>query len=265
MSPAPLPAPPAVSGFAPRAVGFQEAGSLLRETWKLVFLSPGRLIGLYLAIYLPVQLVSGMALVVMPLRSALVSIGFAGYYLALEAAYRGRPPGLSDLAGLVRMPRGLWALLALAGLFSVLAVWGLWWLDMGTAQLRELLTAPLAAAADPARAAEAVMTVSNPPLAQKIEAVAMENLIDIPLLFLQPLCVLRSWSATRTLSANLIASLANWRWALVLAVALGAAGFALYDWQPQGLGSTFLLLAADVAIGIVSNAFTLVLMHRALG
>lgn len=264
MSPAPYPAPNAQSGFAPRAVALREAGPLLRAAAAVVLFSPARLVGLYLAVYLPVQLISGTAVAAMPVRAILASIGFAGYFYALEAACRGRPPGLGDLGAVLRLPGDRLVLLGLAGLLSVFAVWASWWLDLGTTQIRLLLTAPLAVAGDPAHAADAVMTVSNPPLAQMIEAVTVENLIDVPLLFLQPLCVLRSWSATRTLSANLLASLANWRWGLVLAGVLGAVGLALYAWQPHDAAGTFLLLVADVAVGIVSNAFILVLMHRAL-
>ncbi len=252
--------------FAPHPVAVRGIGQLLGETRSLLAVAPGRLLGLYLLVYLPVQLLSGTAYLAMPLRAIVASIGFAGYYCALEAARLGRMPGLRDMAAPWRLPPDKLVLLGLAGLVPVLLVWLVWWLDLGSLELDRLLTAPLAdAAADSTRdPLSAGLTVSDPALVQKIEAVAVENLLDIPLLLLQPLCVLYAWSATRTFSANLLVSLTNWRWGLLLAVLLTPAGLILYSWHPQGLLQNLVLLSTDIVFGIVPSAFSLVLMHHSL-
>jgi hypothetical protein len=240
----------------------------MREAVALLGAAPARLIGFYLLIYLPVQLLSGTAYLAMPLRGILASIGFAGYFCALEAVHRGQVPKLLDMARAWRLPGDKLLLLAMAGLGPVLLVWLVWWLDLGTQLLDQLLSAPLAGSAEGAapsgEALGALLSVSDPALAQKVEAVVIENLLDIPLLLLQPLCVLHFWSATRTLSANLLASLANWRWGLLLAVVLTPVGLALYSLHPQSVAGNLLLLTVDVALGIYLSALTLVLMHHSL-
>ena len=266
MSPAPDATPGRDSSFAPRPVAFQLGGQLLRETSAILAAAPGRLLGLYLLIYLPVQLLSGPAYLAMPLRASLASVGFAGFYCALEAARLGRAPGLRDLAGPWRLPRDKLVLLCLGGLVPVLLVWLAWWIDLGSLELGKLLANSLAdGGADSARDnLSTVASVSNPALGQKIEAVLIENLADIPLLLLQPMCVLFSWSATRTFSANLMVSLANWHWGLFLAAALTPIGLSLYSYHPGTLSGDLLLLIADVAVGIFLNAFCLVLLHHSL-
>jgi len=255
-------------GFAPRPVEWRSAGVLLRESNALLAAAPARLVGMYLLIYLPIQLLSGTAYLAMPLRGILASIAFAGYFCALEAARRGQAPALLDIVRPWRLPRDKLLLLALAGLVPVLLVWLAWWMDLGSLALDKLLAAPLAGAEGAAAAGgeplSALVSVSNPALAQRIEAVAIENLVDIPLLLLQPLCVLHFWSGTRTFSANLLASLVNWRWGLLLAVLLTPIGVGLYSFQPDGLAGILLLLLTDVGIGIYVSAFTLVLMHHSL-
>jgi hypothetical protein len=257
-------------GFAPRPVPWRSGGQLLRESAAILAAAPGRLVGMYLLVYLPVQLLSGTAYLAMPLRGILASVAFAGYFCALETARRGNVPGLLDMARPWRLPPDKLILLGLAGLVPVLLVWLAWWIDLGGPALDKLLTAPLAEAATD-RAAQvagepltAFLSVSNPALAQRIEAVTIENILDIPLLLLQPLCVLHTWSATRTLSANLLASLANWRWGLCLAVVLAPIGLALYSFHPDSLAGNLLLLVTDVGLGIYLSAFTLVLMHHSL-
>lgn len=265
MQPAPLGMPARTGGFAPRPVPLRQAGRVLQESAALVAAWPGRLVGLYLLIYLPVQLFSGSAYLAMPLRAVLASIGFAGIFGALEAIRGGRAPGLRDMAQAWQLPRDKLVLLGLAGLVPVLLVWLVWWLHLGSARLDALLTAPVAVAPEPSQdAAAGAMGVGNPPLGLKIETVAVDGLLSIPLLLLQPLCVLYSWNASRTFSANLLASLANWRWGLILAVVLFPLGLALYSYQPQGLLESLLLLLADVATGIYLSAMCLVLMHRTL-
>ena len=86
----------------------------------------------------------------------------------------------------------------------------------------------------------------------------------MPLLFLQPLCVVFAWTATRTLSGSLLVWLANWRWALLLTLALIPISFGIDEFDTTSGAQVFLALAGEVAVEVVLSAFTLVLLARAL-
>lgn len=252
------------SAFAPRAVPWSEAGAALREAADITLAYPWRLVGLYLLIYVPfLMFFGGVAYLAMPLRGIYESVFFAGYFCALEAARARRAPGLADLFGLWRLPHDKLLLLALAGLAPVVLTWLAWGLDLGWSDLDTLLRARLAPGAEAGEAA-AAFGPGHPALAQRIEAAAVENLLGIPLLLLQPLCVLYAWSASRSLSANLLASLRNWRWGCLLGVIFLPLGVALNAYEPQSAVEELGLLALAVVLSVYLSAFTLVLMHRTL-
>jgi len=251
---------PVPRAFAPRPVSIELTGRLARRSFAVLRAAPGRLLLLYLFVYLPLLLLlTDAAYLAMPLRGVLASIGFAGFYGALQRAADGEAPGLREMVRPWLLPADRIVLLALAGLLPVLAIWLVWWFDLGSAGLDGLLSVPLGAAPADAKAGPA-----SPALAQLVEMIAVENLLNLPLLLLQPLCVLHDWSATRTLSANLLASLANWRWGVLLAMVAGPLALALNAAPLDNPAVLPLVLVADVGFGMFLSAFTLVLLQYTL-
>ena len=236
--------------FAPRAVGWREFQSLVQEAVALLGAAPARLCGLFLLVYLPVQLLSGIPYAAKPLRLALASIGLAGYFVALEAARSGRVPGLLNMLVPWRLPAEKLVLLAASGLLPLLCVLLVWWFDLGWDTVDNFLGGPPPA--------------DGMSLRQQLEFELAFNIAGVPLLFVQPLCVLYSWSASRSLSANLLAVAANWRWALALALISIPIDLGLSAFDQGSAPEILLSLLADVAIEMAMGAFTLVLLQRSL-
>ncbi len=245
--------PPAPSGaprrFAPQPVGLEELPALARATVAVIGGAPWRLVGLYLVVFLPFQLLLGVPYLGRPLGSAFASVGFAGYFAAMDAVRLGRAPAFADLLRPWRMPSAKLALLAVAGVVPLLFVVLVWWADLGVAQLDTLLSG----------ADQGLLGAR-----QQVEFIVVFNAVGMPLLFLQPLSVLYTWTASRTLSANLIVCVANWRWALALTLVAIPIGIGLASLDPSSAADTLLSLIAEVAVDMVLSAFTLVLMRRSL-
>lgn len=246
--------PPALWGtprkFAPQAVGWDQFPSLMQQTAALIGAAPGRLCALFLLIFVPIQILPGVPYIGMPLRETLASIGFAGFFVALEVVRQGRRPTLLDMACPWRLPGDKLVLLVASGLVPLLAVLLVWWMDIGGTELNAYLSG---------HAPEGGL-----PVRQQIEFVVIFNLVSMPLLFLQPLCVLCSWSATRTLSATLLAWIANWRWALLITLVLIPVAIGLESFDPGSVLEIVLSLVSEVAVEIALSAFTLVLLQRSL-
>jgi hypothetical protein len=236
--------------FAPRAVGVEELRSLLQETVTLLSAAPARLCGLFLLVYLPVQLLSGIPYAAKPLRLAIASIGLTGYFVALEAVRSGRVPGLLNMLVPWRLSAEKLILLAVSGLLPLLCVLLVWWLDLGWDTVDNFLSGPPPA--------------DGISLRQQMEFELAFNISAIPLLFIQPLCVLYTWSASRSLSANLLAVAANWRWALALALIAIPIDLGLSAFDEGSVPEVLLSLLADVAIEMAIGAFTFVLLQRSL-
>jgi hypothetical protein len=237
-------------GFAPRVVGLDEFFSLLQQTGALLGAAPARLCGLFLLVFLPVQLLSGVPYAAMPLRFSIAAVGLSGYFVALEAARAGRVPGLLNMLAPWRLPAGKLILLVVSGLLPLLCVLLVWWFDLGWEAVDSFLGGAVPADGFTMR--------------QELEFVLVFNLVGTPLLFIQPLCVLYSWSASRCLSANLLAAAANWRWALALALISIPIAIGLDAFDQKSAAEMLLCLVADVAIQMGMGAFTLVLLQRAL-
>lgn len=223
---------------------------MLRETAGLLGASPGRLCGLFLMIFLPVQMVSALPYAAMPLRFSIAAVGLAGYYVVLEALRQGRPARLLDMLAPWRLPPDKIILLVASGLVPLLAVLLVWWFDLGWEAVDAFLGGEIPADGFPVR--------------QEVEFVLVLNLVGTPLLFIQPLCVLHTWTATRSLSANLLAFAANWRWAAALALVSIPIAIGLDSFDPKTVPEILLSLAADVAVEMGLGAFTLVLLNRSL-
>jgi hypothetical protein len=237
-------------GFAPRPVRAGEFVALLQEAAALVGAAPGRLCGLFLLVFLPVQLLSVVPYAAMPLRFSIAAVGLAGYYSALEAVRAGRPATIMDMLLPWRLPADKVILLVASGLLPLLAVLLVWWFDLGWDAVDAFLGGRVPADGFPMR--------------QEFEFVLVINLVGTPLLFVQPLCVLYSWSASRSLSANLLAFVANWRWALALALISIPIAIGLDAFDPKSIPEILLSLMADVAVEMALGVFTLVLLQRSL-
>jgi len=222
----------------------------MRESAALLGAAPARLTALFLLVFVPVQLLPNVPYIGMALREALASIGFAGFFVALASARQARRPTILDIAQAWRLPGDKLLLLVASGLVPLLFVLLVWWLDLGGAQLDALLSG---------RGPEGVL-----PERQQLEFVVIFNLVGMPLLFVQPLCVLYAWSATRTLSANLLAWHANWRWALVIALVLIPIAIGLDSFDPGSISEILLSLISEVVVEIALSAFTLVLLEHSL-
>ena len=239
-----------VRRFAPRPVDLAQFPGLLRETAALLAAAPARLGGLFLLVFVPIQILPNVPYIGMGLREALASIGFAGFFVALDSVRQGRRATLLDMAKAWRLPGDKLLLLVASGLVPLLVVLLVWWWDIGGVQLEALLSGRAPQVALPGR--------------QQLEFVVVFNLVGMPLLFVQPLCVLFPWSATRTLSADLLTWMANWRWALLIALALIPIAIALDSFDPASVPEILLSLISEVAVEIALSAFTLVLLQRSL-
>ncbi len=246
-----VPAPSGVPRpFAPRPVGLDQFASLLHESAAILGRAPGRLFGLFLLVFLPIQILPSVPYAAMPLRTTLATIGFAGFFRVLESVRHGRPATLADMIAAWKLPADKLVLLAASGLLPLLAALLLWWFDMGGSQLDAYL-----GGREPGSALG---------LRQQVEFVVVLNLAGMPLLFVQPLCVLCAWSGTRTLSANLIAWIANWRWALLLTLVLIPLAIGLDSFDPENALEILLSLGGEIVVEIALSAFTLVLLQRSL-
>jgi hypothetical protein len=247
-----MPHSEAPRGFAPHVVGFNEFGSMVQETAGLLGAAPARLCGLFLMIFLPVQLISTPLLhyAALPLRFAIAAVGLAGYYVVLEALRQGRPATLLDMLQPWRLAPDKIVLLVASGLVPLLAVLLVWWFDIGWEAVDAFL--------------DGQVPPEGLPLRQEIELVLVVNVVGTPILYVQPLAVLRSWTASRTLAANLLAFLANWRWALALAAVSIPIDIGLDAFDPKTVPEILISLLADVVVEMALGAFTLVLLQRSL-
>jgi hypothetical protein len=243
--------------FAPRRVPLSGAGSLARETLALMGRAPARLAALALLLGV-LDFFPALAFHAFPgmLAGAVFStILYTGYFRALEGADRGRLPGIKDLGSVFLLPPPKYLLLAICGAIPFLFVLLAWWLDWGPAAMADWAALP----ADPATPPAAM------PERERVLRALVEGLAACPFFFLQPLVILRDWTASRTLSGTLIAAAANWRWVLLASVALEAAALALDLLAgAHDAALSLIVLLALVLIGALMNAFTYVLLQRSL-
>ncbi len=236
--------------FDPRPVGLEQASSLLTESLALFRQAPSRLTGLFLLVFFPIQLLPALPYFGMPLREALAAIGYAGIFVALEAVRVGRKASLPNMAVPWRLPPDKILLLVASGLVPLLGVLFVWWADWGGDALNAYLSGATPDVALPAR--------------QEVEFVVVSNLLGMPLLFVQPLAVLYSWSGSRTLAASLLVWAANWRWVGMLALGMIPVAIGLDSLEPQTVLDLVLTLAVAAAVELGVCVFTLTLLQRSL-
>jgi hypothetical protein len=246
--------PPASSGvprrFHPKRVPLGSWPEIMREAASIIGAAPVGLSGLFLLLFLPIVLLRELPYLGMPLCIIIGSIGFTGLFLALEAARDGRAPSILDMAAPWRLPAGKLALLAASGLIPFLCVLAIWCIDVGASGVDDLLGGRVAPGA-----------VSEREVMEKILGF---DFASMPFYFLQPLCILADWSPSRTMAANLLACLANWRWVLALTLLQVPIEIGIEAFDPDnGLEQVISLLSA-VAVGIIFNGVTLCLLRRSL-
>lgn len=216
----------------------------------LIGTAPGRLFGLFLLVFLPVQLLAAVPYAALPLRFSVAAVGLAGYFSALEAVRTGRAATLADMLAPWRLPADKVILLVASGLLPLLAALLVWWADLGWEAVDAFLGGQAPADGFPMR--------------QEFEFVCVINLVGMPFLFIGPVCVLYTWTASRSLSANLLAFLANWRWALALGLISIPIAIGLDAFDPKTIPEMLLSLLSDIVVEMGLGAFTLVLLQRSL-
>ena len=249
---------PELTRFAPQSVPLRQWPVVLREAVDLVAAAPWRLLGLYLLVYLPIQLIDGVAYMAMPVRAAAMTLGFSGLFVAMDRVRAGAKPGLRDMFAPWQLPWNKIGLLTLSGALGAMLIWTIWLADLGSAQLAQILARAFSETGAP------VPSAADPGLGLRLEAAVVDNLVAIPLLVLQPICVRYSWSAGRSLAATLVLGMRNAAWGLAFAAVLIPATMAMYVFPVDNLIDVFLLIGMDLVLGLITSAVCLVVLDRSL-
>ncbi len=249
MNPA-APPPGGSRRFAPRTVALAEFSALVHDSSTLLAAAPARLLGLFLLIFLPTQLVAAWPYAGVALRFGAGQVAFCGFFAALAAVRAGRQATLGDLVRPWQLPADKIVLLVASGLVPLLCGLLVWWADLGWSSVDAFLGGEAPAAGYSVR--------------QDVEFAAVLYLASAPLYFLQPLSVLHAWSATRSLSASLLSFAANWRWVLALTGFAILVDLGLNTVDTGDFAQTLLAMLIVVAVQMVVGAFTLVLLQRSL-
>jgi hypothetical protein len=244
-------APPGPGGFVVRRIRLNEAGALLREALAPLRASPALLAGWFGVVSLPIFLLLDRQISSLFLREAYAAVAYAGYTVALDAARRKEAPQWRHLAAVFGFGEGKLVLLivsgivpAAVGLLTLYAGWG------GEATSRFLSATAQAQGPD-----ERAMSLVR---------FASEMLADLPFTFVAPVCALYSWSGSRSMGANLLACVANWRWVLLTSAAFALAAQGLVALAERGPSAEILALSCELALEWFSLAWTLALARRTL-
>ena len=235
--------------FPLRRVGFDETAQLVRESVAPFVAAPFRLTWMFFMLWVAVQ-----ALVLVPtlgqfLIEMAAAVAFTGYTAALDAAARSEPPDIRHLAIVARFDRDKLILLVLTGLlpvlFAVLVLYAVWGLQ------------------ETARFLDALGSPDGHPSARLVwHFQAAKYIASMPFTFAAPVWALYHWSGSRSMAANLLASLVNWRWVLVMTGFEALVSEGLVRLQDQG--GDFLALSAvlGVALDALTVSWTLALAKR---
>lgn len=250
-APPPPPENPPVPGrFTVRRVPARDFAALIDETVAAYRAYWLRLLGMFALLFIPIEVLPSLPYVGMVLREALASVAFAGYFLALEAARHGRAPALVHIASAFRLPGDKLVLLVVTGVLPLVCALATWFASWGVEPALGYLSGE--------------SHVARPPTAEQLELIAVATVLGAPFWFIQPVCVLYNWSASRSLAANLLACAANWRWVLGLSLVLVLAGIALDSLDQQGPLESLLALVGAMGTEMLLLGFTLVLLRRAI-
>jgi hypothetical protein len=243
--------PPAGTPFEVRRVGFGEAVAVARDALAPLRAAPLRLIGLFLLLWIPIQLLVSVPTLGLFLREAVAAVAFAGLTVALDAARRSDPPDFHHLGVVLRFPPDKLALLVLSAvlpmLAGVVAVALIWGYDATVAFV------------------DALGQSSGHPSADMVLGLRVAAyLAGLPFTFVLPVWSLYGWSGSRSMGANLLVCLVNWRWVLAMTAVLLAAQTAIDGLYGLGAGWDLVSLLCDIAVQLLSLSWTLALARRAL-
>jgi hypothetical protein len=243
--------PPDGGRFEVRRVGLGDAASILHDALAPLRAAPLRLLGLFLLLFIPSELLINVPTLGLILRGAAEAVAFTGLTVALDAAAHAVPPDFPHLGVVLRFSPGKLAMLILSGALPFivgLATLGLGWgYDATGAFLASLLQENAHPSADMAAALRTAACLAS-----------------LPFAFVQPVWGLYGWSGSRSMGANLLVCLVNWRWVLAMAVAQLAAGMGIEWIDQQGGGWVLLSILCDVAVSLLLLSWTLALARRSL-
>lgn len=245
-------APPAgdAPGFRVRPVRLDEAAGLLQDAGALIAAGGGRAAAWFALLSLPIVLTLDGQVLTLFLREAYAAVAYTGFTALLEAARRREVPQWRHFAGVFRYGESRVVLMILSGVVPVAiglaALWAGWGFDATAAYL--------AAPAGPQGPAERQMA---------FDRFVAEVLADLPFTFIAPVCALYAWSGSRSMSANLIACVANWRWVLLTGAMFALASQALELLAAGGgLALEGTALLGGFALEFLATAWTLALARR---
>jgi hypothetical protein len=236
--------------FPLRQVALSEAEPLLRETMAPLRAYPLRLIGLFLLLWLILWLVTYFQTAGVFFSDVVAAVAFTGYTAALDAASRSEPPDLRHIAVVFRFGSDKLILLLLSGvlplLLAVLVVYGAWGMQDTVQFLDEY------SRADGGHPSPHVMFYFR----------AAEYIASMPFTFVSPVWALYRWSGSRSMAANLLACVVNWRWVLALTGFEALADNLLLGLQDQGGQLAVLSLLGGMATQLLSLSWTLAVAQR---
>jgi len=235
--------------FAVRRVSFSETRQLLQGTIAPLRAAPLRLIGMFLLLWVPIEALIGLEDLGLFLKEAVAAVAFTGYTCALDAASRAQPPDFSHLGVILRFGRDKLILLVISGvvpiLIGMLLLYGVWGQEATAGFLRDLSR-----------------TAGHPSPAMALDLRAADYIASMPFTFVAPVWALYHWSGSRSMAANLLACLVNWRWVLVTTAASALAD-TLFDWlSERGEQLALLALLGVIALQMLSLAWILALAQR---
>jgi len=231
-------------------VALSEAGQLLRDSFAPFRFAPLRLTGLFVLLWIPILLLVSFEPPIGPfLSEAASAVVFTGYTAALDAAARSEPPDFRHLGVVARFDFEKLMLLMLSGLLPILVaalvLCGLWgWQE--TADFLDQLSRP----------------DGQPAPGPMLDFEAAEYVAAMPFTFVAPVWALYRWSGSRSMAANLLACVVNWRWVLALTGFMAFADNVLI-WL-RSLGGNLMILedVGVIATQMLFLAWTLALAQR---
>jgi hypothetical protein len=235
--------------FPLRQVGFREAGQLLTATIAPFRAAPLRLTGLFLLLTILILVLASVQTLGPLLSNVAEALAFTAYTVALDAAARSEPPDLRHLGVVLGFGQDKLILLVVSGLLpfliAVLSIYGIWGLE-DTAQFL----------------AERSREKGHPSPVMELDFRTAEYLVSMPFTFVAPVWALYRWSGSRSMAANLLACMVNWRWVLAL-TGFQAVTDSLLDWMAgQSEELRLPVLAIAIAVQMLSLSWTLALAQR---
>jgi hypothetical protein len=235
--------------FPVRRIPFSEAGDLLRASIAPFRAAPLRLIGMFLLLWLPIVVLTLVDTVGPLLAEMAAAVAFTGYTAALDAATRSDRPDFRHLGIVLRFDRAKWILLLLSSvlptLIGYLVLCGVWGIQETSTFL-----------------AESSRPGGQPMPVMVLDLRTAEYIANMPFTFVIPVWALYRWSASRSMAANFLACVVNWRWVLAIAGFQALADTLLI--RLHGLGDDLLLLSVigGIALQMLELSFTLALAQR---